>query len=122
MAGDYRDFYQQELRERKQFFYPPFVKNIKITTKHKDVKTAEQAALHLKNLLASIEAKKILLGPEKSLIGKIKNLYLFELWIKLEKSVSVQEQFKVHLMEAIRSLQGDKKFRPVRFLVDVDPY
>lgn len=122
MEGDYAGFYQQELRERKQFFYPPFVKNIKVTTKHKDFKTAESAALHLKNLLASIEAKKILLGPEKSLIGKIKNLYLFELWIKLEKSVSVQEQFKVQLMEAIRTLQGDKKFRPVRFLVDVDPY
>ncbi|WP_435380172.1 replication restart helicase PriA [Cyclobacterium jeungdonense] len=122
MSGNYTDFYQQEIRERKQFYYPPFIKNIKVTTKHKDYKTAENASLHLKNLVTTIEAKKIVLGPEKSLIGKIKNLYLFEIWIKLEKSVSVQEYFKKELMEKIMELQAEKKFRSVRFLVDVDPF
>ncbi len=122
ISGNYTGFYQQEIGERKQFYYPPFIKNIKVTAKHKDYKTAEMAALHLKNLVTAIEAKKIVLGPEKSLIGKIKNLYLFEIWIKLEKSVAVQEYFKKQLMEKIMELQAEKKFRSVRFLVDVDPF
>lgn len=122
IGGNYNDFYRLEMAERKQFFYPPFVKNIKIITKHKDFKTAETAAKFLKNLLVDIAAKKIILGPEKSLIGKIKNLYLFEIWIKLDRSGSVQQVFKQQLMDRIAELQADKRFRAVRFLVDVDPY
>lgn len=122
MSGNYSDFYRQEMGERKQFFYPPFVKNIKVITKHKDFKTAENAARNLKNLLTDIEAKKIILGPEKSLIAKIKNLYLFEIWIKLDKSGNVQQFFKQQLLEKVQELQADKRFRAVRFLIDVDPY
>ena len=47
-------------------------KNIKIVTKHKDFKTAETAAIQLKNLLSDIEGRKIILGPEKALIGRLK--------------------------------------------------
>ncbi|SHN30367.1 replication restart DNA helicase PriA [Cyclobacterium lianum] len=122
ISGDYADFYRLEMAERKQFFYPPFVKNIKIVVKHKDFKTSEIAAKKLKNLLTDIPAKKIVLGPEKSIIGKIKNLYLFEIWIKLDRSGNVQQFFKQQLMGRIAELQADKRFRAVRFLVDVDPY
>ena len=122
MNGNYNDFYQQEMGERRQFYYPPFVKNIKIVTKHKDFKTAETAAIQLKNLLSDIEGRKIILGPEKALIGKIKNLFLFEIWIKLEKNANTQERFKQEMVQIISELQGDKRFRSVRFLIDVDPY
>jgi len=122
MSGNYAEFYQQEMGERRQFYYPPFVKNIKIITKHKDFKTAETAALQLKNLLSDIEGRKIILGPEKALIGKIKNLFLFEIWIKLEKNTNMQERFKQEMVRTISELQADKRFRSVRFLIDVDPY
>ena len=120
--GDYAEFYRQEMGERKQFYYPPFVKNIKIVVKHKDFKTAETASVQLKNLLSDIEGRKIILGPEKALIGKIKNLYLFEIWIKLEKSTNAQVRFKQEMTRSISDLQSDKRFRSVRFLVDVDPF
>ncbi|WP_339711493.1 replication restart helicase PriA [Cyclobacterium amurskyense] len=122
ISGDYAEFYRQEMGERKQFYYPPFVKNIKIVVKHKDFKTAENASVQLKNLLSDIEGRKIILGPEKALIGKIKNLYLFEIWIKLEKSTNAQVRFKQEMTRSISDLQSDKRFRSVRFLVDVDPF
>ena len=122
ISGDYAEFYRQEMGERKQFYYPPFVKNIKIVVKHKDFKTAETASVQLKNLLSDIEGRKIILGPEKALIGKIKNLYLFEIWIKLEKSTNAQVRFKQEMTRSISDLQSDKRFRSVRFLVDVDPF
>ena len=107
--------------ERRQFYYPPFVKNIKIVVKHKDFKITETAAFQLKNLLVEIEGRKIILGPEKALIGKIKNLFHFEIWIKLERSTQAQEHFKHEMAQKISELYGDKRFRSVRFLVDVDP-
>ncbi|MEX2512739.1 MAG: primosomal protein N' [Cyclobacteriaceae bacterium] len=121
IGGNYRDFYEKEMLERKRFFYPPFVKNIKIIVKNKDRNTSEKAAKNLKNLLEAIEVKKIILGPEKGLIGKIKNQYIFELWVKLDRNGNAQSRFKIELMEKIVELNASKAFRSVRFTVDVDP-
>ncbi|KEO72608.1 replication restart helicase PriA [Anditalea andensis] len=121
LSGDYRNFYLQEMGERQQFFYPPLVKNIKITSKHKEFKTAETAALHLKNLLQAIPVKKIILGPEKGLIGKIKNQYIFELLIKLDKNGQAPPIFKEHLKLVLEELAAAKAFKSVRFIIDVDP-
>lgn len=122
MSGDYKNFYIQEMGERQRFFYPPFVKLLKITTRHKDFKMAEKAAKHLHNLIGEINVKKILLGPEKGLIGKIKNQYIFESIAKLDRSGNAQAQFKHDLQLILEELQVHRDFRGVRFIVDVDPY
>lgn len=122
MSGDYKNFYVQEMGERQRFFYPPFVKIIKVTTRHKDFKTTERAARSLHNLMAEIQVKKILLGPEKGLVGKIKNQYIFESIAKLDKSGNAQAHFKLELQHLMEELQAHKDFRGVRFVVDVDPY
>ncbi|WP_114749980.1 replication restart helicase PriA [Pleomorphovibrio marinus] len=122
IKGDYLNFFLQEMGERKRFFYPPYVKNIKITTRHKEFKVAERASKQLLHLLAAIEVKKILLGPEKALIGKIKNQYLFEILVKLEKTSASQQAFKKAMVEAIQEINSHKDFKSVRCVVDVDPY
>jgi primosomal protein N' (replication factor Y) len=122
ISGDFKNFYIQEMGDRQRFFYPPFVKIIKITTRHKDYKIAEKAARHLHNLMGEIEVKKILLGPEKGLVGKIKNQYIFESIAKLDKSGNAQAQFKHDLLQLLEEMQVHKDFRGVRFVVDVDPY
>lgn len=122
ISGDYKHFYLQEMGDRQRFYYPPFVKIIKITTRHKEFKTAEKAAKYLHNLMGEIPVKKILLGPEKGLIGKIKNQYIFESIAKLDRSSNAQAQFKHELLHILEELQAQKEFRTVRFVVDVDPY
>lgn len=122
ISGDYKNFYIQEMGDRQRFFYPPFVKIIKITTRHKDYKIAEKAARHLHNLMGEIDVKKIMLGPEKGLVGKIKNQYIFESIAKLDKSGNAQAQFKHDLLQLLEEMQVHKDFRGVRFVVDVDPY
>ncbi|WP_185974332.1 replication restart helicase PriA [Litoribacter populi] len=119
--GDYKNFYLQEMGERKSFFYPPFIKAIKISVKHKEYNVAERAAKHLVNLLATIKVKKIILGPEKALIAKIKNLYIFEILVKLDKNNNAPATFKHHMIEMIEELSADKSFKSARFIVDVDP-
>lgn len=121
IKGDYTDFYRLEMAERRRFFYPPFVKNIKISVKHKDRLLAENAAKNLKNLLVDIQVKKIILGPEKGLIAKIKNQFIYELLVKLDRSGNAQNIFKQELAEKIAFLFSQKNFKGARVIVDVDP-
>jgi primosomal protein N' (replication factor Y) len=122
IKGNYKDFYLREMKERKQFFYPPFVKIIKITVKHKEDSVAGKAARYLARLLDEIPVKKIILGPEKGLISKIKNQYLYEIVIKLDKAGNSPSLFKQRLQLKIEALNTQKEFKAVRQIVDVDPY
>ena len=121
IKADYHAFFTQEMVDRKKFYYPPYVKLIKITTRHTDFKVAEKAANHLHHGMSEIEVKKIVLGPEKGIIARIKNQYQFESLIKLEKSGHAQAQFKAQLLEIFEALNARPEFRAVRFIVDVDP-
>lgn len=121
-SGDYGQFYLQEMAERRKYFYPPFVKLVKISTRHKDYKAAERAARILHNLLNDIQVKKIMLGPEKGLVGKIKNQYIFESLVKLDKASTALGKFKDELAIILNEVQSQKDFKGVRIIVDVDPY
>ena len=51
LKHDYSGLYHETIGERKQFFYPPFYRQIKLTLKHKDWNVNHQAALRLSKLL-----------------------------------------------------------------------
>ena len=48
---DYKRFYENEIAMRKQFFYPPFSRLIRITLKHKMKEVVQEAAEKLGNSL-----------------------------------------------------------------------
>lgn len=121
IKGDYYQYFRQEMAERKNFYYPPYVKLVKITTRHADFKVCEKAALALHQEMAKIPVKKIVLGPEKAIIGRIKNQYQFESLIKLDRSGSTQTDFKEQLSKILEELQAIPQFRAVRWVIDVDP-
>ncbi|MEB2779682.1 primosomal protein N' [Algoriphagus sp. C2-6-M1] len=121
IKGDYFEFFNHEIHDRKKFYYPPFVKLVKITTRHADYKVAEKAALNLHHGMAEIPIKKIVLGPEKGIIARIKNQYQFESLIKLDRSGNTPVIFKEHLWKITEELKSRPEFRSVRFVVDVDP-
>jgi primosomal protein N' (replication factor Y) len=121
IQGDYDDFYQLELKDRKAFYYPPFVKLVKITTRHAVYGTAEKAAHALHREMANLPLKKIVLGPEKGSIARIKNLYQLESLIKLDRQGDTQSVFKERLGKILEDLQAIPEFRSVRWIVDVDP-
>jgi len=120
--GNYKQFYLEDMADRQKFFYPPFVKLIKISSRHKDKNIVEKAARHLHNLLSDIQVKKIMLGPEKALIGKIKNQFIFETLVKLDKSGNAQAVFKQDMQLILEEMYANKEFRSVKVVVDVDPY
>jgi primosomal protein N' (replication factor Y) len=121
IKGDYFEFFNHEIHDRKKFYYPPFVKLVKITTRHTDYKVAEKAALNLHHGMAEIPVKKIVLGPEKGIIARIKNQYQYESLIKLDRASNTAIVFKENLWKITEELKSRPEFRSVRFVVDVDP-
>ena len=116
---DYQKFYDHEIATRKQFFYPPYSRLIRITLKHKIKEVVHEAAEGLGNLLK--KDFKNLAGPAAPVINRVRNMYLMEILIKLTKDAKqIQVQKKV-ISNTIDLLRSEKRFRSVVVIPDVDP-
>lgn len=85
-AGIYAYF----LEERKKFLYPPFVKLIMIELKHRREDKVNRASQFLGSVLRKYLPPECILGPEKSPIGKVRNLYQYQVLLKLPKGKNYQ--------------------------------
>lgn len=116
---DYVKFYEFELAMRKQFFYPPYSRLVRIIIKHRIKETAFEAAEVLAKSLGNDFQN--LVGPAAPVINRIRNMYLMEILIKLQKdAVQLQSQKRV-VRNHIDLLKAEKKFRSVVVIADVDP-
>ncbi len=116
---DYQKFYDHEIATRKQFFYPPYSRLIRITLKHKLKDVVQEAADALGNSLRKDFAN--LAGPAAPVINRVRNMYLMEILIKLTKDAKqIQAQKKV-ISNTIDLLRSEKRFRSVVVIPDVDP-
>jgi primosomal protein N' (replication factor Y) (superfamily II helicase) len=120
IANDYKGFYQKEIVERESYNYPPFSRLICITTKHVDPVLSHTAAGVLSQALTTKLGKERILGPEKALVERIRNQYLYEIWVKLEKNKLNMVATKKFIRDQITEVSTDKRFKSVRFVVDVD--
>lgn len=120
ISNDYTGLYKEEISERSTYQYPPFVRLIKIIAKHTDKGTSQKAAGMLVESLQAVLGKRVL-GPEEPLISKIRNQYLTQLMIKLERGLNLPE-VKKKIRQKCNELQQEKEFRKVKLVIDVDPY
>jgi primosomal protein N' (replication factor Y) len=118
---NYEQMYRRELQERKQFRYPPYVRLVKITLKHVNKDLVREAA----NLLANALRKKLgngILGPQTPLIAKVKNQYLVDIWIKINKDAEQKRlATKQVVTQESKHILRNKTFKQVKILFDVDP-
>jgi primosomal protein N' (replication factor Y) len=119
--NDYDGMADVELKERKQFNYPPFSRIIEITVKHKDKEKSYQIARAL-----GIEIKKnlpsgMVLGPEEPLIAKIRNEYLQRFIIKVERDKINLSFLKEFLNSTAIAVRSTKEFRSGKIVFNVDP-
>jgi primosomal protein N' (replication factor Y) len=115
---DYEGMFKNELIDRRNFRYPPFYRLIQLTLKHKDKDKAATAANHLGEKLRKQFGSR-LLGPEVPPIGRIRNYFLQQLLLKLEKKDSLTKS-KTILAEIIAEITADDRFKSIRLSVDVD--
>ncbi len=116
---DYKQLYAMEIENRRQFFYPPYSRLILLTLKHKDKNKVTAAAEKLAILLKQ-DLKDFIVGPAAPVVNRIRNQYLMEILIKLPKEPGMSMRFKAAIRNHINRLTGDKDFKSVTVIADVD--
>lgn len=112
MSGNYKDFYERELQLRKLFWYPPFVRLVKLSFRHFDRQKAEYEARVLgEKLKMAIVQRKLeggikLLGPSPAFVEKERNFYIYNIVLKIMPDQRPDEILR---------------FIPSHWMIDVDP-
>jgi primosomal protein N' (replication factor Y) len=111
--------YNQQIAERKEFKYPPFYRMIRITLKHRDLaeldRIAEESAVALRSRFGNR-----LLGPDYPAVNRIKLMYMKQMWLKLEREISVSSA-KRQMQQMLDGVKGRDKNKTIQIVVDVDP-
>ena len=114
---DYPTLFERLMGERRVFSYPPVMRLIRISIKHKELNKVNEASANLANTLKNCFGKAVL-GPEFPLIIRIKNLYQKDILIKLPANKTLTKNKQIVLAQ-IRNLLSHY---PVKVSIDVDPY
>jgi primosomal protein N' (replication factor Y) (superfamily II helicase) len=115
---DYIGMYNEEIEKRRQFFYPPYSRIIKLYFRHKDRQVVQQAA-DLFKMKLEIYANYIV-GPAEPVVNRVRNLFLMEMMFKLPRQSATLKQVKKDIQIAITKLHAEKEFRNVIVIADVD--
>ena len=100
---DFDNFYQKELKIRKELNYPPFCQLIKLTYRHKNLLKAKTEAFRVSKIL-NTKYQIPILGPAPAFIAKKRGLYYWNIIIKNLK-------LKIKNLDMV----------PTDWIVDVDP-
>jgi primosomal protein N' (replication factor Y) len=119
LQNDYLAMYNVQSVERMEFKYPPFYRLIQISLRHKDVQVVKQAAFEMGKRLRAVFGTR-LLGPVDPPIGRIQNLYIKQLILKIENEASPVKAKEI-LNAVSDSILQESKFKSVRIGLDVDP-
>lgn len=116
---NYKELYAIEIENRRQFFYPPFSRIILLTLKHRDKVVVAGAA---EKLAASLkqDLKDYVVGPAAPIINRVRNQYLMEILIKLPKEPGMSMRYKAAIRNHINLITGEKTFKQVQVIADVD--
>jgi primosomal protein N' (replication factor Y) len=117
--NDYNKMYTNQLIERKDYNYPPFVRLIRITLKDKSYEKLNSSSDWINKVLRD-NFTGIVLGPVYPEISRIKNKYHKEFLIKL-RDLNEINNFRSILQSIIKSFDSISKYRSVRITIDVDP-
>ncbi len=118
--NQFAEMFEMQIDERKTFFYPPFVRMIRISVKDVDFQKVNKASAVLAEMIEKATLLKII-GPEFPLIGRINNLYLKDILIKLPKS-NRQVLLKNIINSTIEQFETIPEYKSSRISKDVDPY
>lgn len=121
LAHDYQGFYTEELEERRRYHYPPFAKIIYIYLKHRTFQGVTEAAnLYTRNLQQMFGNR--VFGPEEPSVGRVQQLYIRKIMLKIETSASMKK-VKVLLLDLNERLHNAcaDTMRGTITYYDVDP-
>ena len=115
---DDASFYKDELLERKQFFYPPFARMIRIQFRAKSESTVWEAASWFAKALRQLQGIEVL-GNDSPIVSKIRGQHYQQIVVKYPRTVS-PNKLKEAIVRIQRSFEGIGAFQSVRFGYHVD--
>jgi primosomal protein N' (replication factor Y) len=118
--SDFIRMIDSQLIERQHYGYPPYTRLIRLTIRHKDLQTVENASKLLASFLRS-QMDKSILGPEFPPISKIQNLFLKNILIKIDKNQNLVS-YKFFISNCIEHLHTQEQFKSVDVVINIDPY
>ncbi|WP_439559564.1 replication restart helicase PriA, partial [Dyadobacter sp.] len=120
IENDYIGMYESEIIEREKYSYPPFTRLIKVTVKHVDEAVANKAAQVLaKKLIENLGLSRVL-GPQPPLVERVRNQFLFDILIKLEREKINFKAAKSFIQEKVIDILTDKTLKSIQVVIDVD--
>tara|TARA_B110000444_G_scaffold97103_1_gene92162 strand:+ start:936 stop:3362 length:2427 start_codon:yes stop_codon:yes gene_type:complete len=118
--NDYLGMFNEQLKERHLFDYPPYTRIIKVVLKNKSKETLRTGAIWFtKSLKTRFENK--VFGPEFPLIPRIQNRYINIIQIKIPINENLLKSKKI-ILKIVSSFESISKFRSIQISIDVDPY
>ncbi len=119
LLHDFKLMYETQNVQRQQYHYPPYVRLIEITVKHKNVQTVKNAAKELASRMRTVFGARVL-GPVEPVISRIQNMYLRQIIIKIEIEASPVKA-KDYLRQIVDNLISENSFKQVKISINVDP-
>ncbi len=113
--GNFDEFYERELKRRKELGYPPYKELILLTVENKSVAIAKSFMQKMVEILRKGPFE--LLGPVEAMIFKMNSLYRYQLLLKCESLDDAVDFLKKKVTKE------ELGFEPREFVkIDVQPY
>ncbi|MBI2820785.1 MAG: primosomal protein N' [Acidobacteria bacterium] len=119
---DYPRFYEQEIRFRKLFSYPPFSSLARVLTQDADLERCQRnAKLFAAEINQVMQQRQVggavrMLGPAEALLAKLKGAYRYQILLKASSRQILHE-----VLEAVLGQLEARKINTSRWIVDIDP-
>lgn len=114
---DYEGMARELLAERELFNYPPYARIVRFTMRHTDRELLHRSALELASMLRERFGRR-LLGPATPAVERIREEWLCELLLKIERGAPMSRARAIIRQVCDRFKQGDG--RKITLVIDVD--
>lgn len=121
VSNDYDGFCLKELKERNEFNYPPYSRLIQITLKTTDLNLLIKGSEVLFSRLSRYFGNRVN-GPAFPPVMRIRNEYISNILLKLEKNLSLIQKAKKTIMEEVGKFTLNPEYRKIKCIIDVDPF
>ena len=96
-------FFHQEMKYRQVAKYPPYCHMVSILIQSKQEKWIHQVAMDVKNYLQTHSHQTIILGPAKSTIYKMQDIYRERILVKFLNSKDIYEALIISMIIIINN-------------------
>lgn len=117
--NDYEGAYQEQMTERRQFAYPPFVHLVTVYVKHRHLSVVDSLAREVTLRLRHSFGTRVL-GPDEPPIGRVASLFIRRIMIKLEPGLPMPQVHEL-LSQLRKEILETKTYASSLFYFDVDP-